>query len=92
MFSQHCSYVPQCDQQWTFLTCREHLSYATSFFNSEKSVAEQVSVVNRLLNVTGLASCADTRAGGGLVRGLSGGQKRRLSRATGCVIRRALEA
>jgi hypothetical protein len=36
IFSQHCSYVPQDDQQWTFLTCREHLSYATSFFNSSK--------------------------------------------------------
>ena len=41
--------------------------------------------MDELLSVTGLTSCADTKAGGFLFKGLSGGQRRRLSLAVALV-------
>ena len=49
------------------------------FFQPAAKQEEIEKILQQLLIDCGMEGCADTRAGGGLVRGLSGGQKRRLS-------------
>lgn len=80
LFRRCCSYVPQHDRGWAFLTCRETLRFAADFFHSG-SRAEKAERVEELLRSMGLESCADTKVGNELVKGLSGGQRRRLSLA-----------
>ena len=75
-----CSFVPQDDHLWPFLTCRETLSYAADFYLS-KSSQEKKAEVDRLIKELGLEKCANTICGNQFLKGLSGGQKRRLSLA-----------
>jgi len=75
---RYCSYVPQFDTLWAFLTCEEHLMYAAAMLNSANS---NESGIYGLLEATGLTSAAKTKVGNALLKGLSGGQKRRLSLA-----------
>jgi ABC-type multidrug transport system ATPase subunit len=75
-----CSFVPQDDHLWPFLTCRETLSFAADFYLS-KSSQEKKAEVDRLIKELGLDKCANTVCGNQFLKGLSGGQKRRLSLA-----------
>jgi ABC-type multidrug transport system ATPase subunit len=77
---QYCAFMPQDDHLWPFLTCRETLSFAADFFLS-KSSAERSAEVDRLIRELGLEKCANTLCGNQFLKGLSGGQKRRLSLA-----------
>ena len=79
LFRKACAYVTQIDRHCAFLTAREHLEVAISLFQSDRSPAEQVVLVDELLKKMGLISCQHTRAGNEFIRGLSGGQSRRLS-------------
>ena len=78
-FSQHCAYVPGLDSQYPTLTCRQVLMHAASVLcNDTKSEIDER--VTALLEVLGLTKCADTLVGGYVgMKGLSGGQKKRLS-------------
>lgn len=76
------AYVRQEDLFFSQLTVRETLSLATELQLPEiLSVEERDEYVNSLLFKLGLVSCADSNVGDAKVRGISGGEKKRLSLA-----------
>ncbi|THG02455.1 hypothetical protein TEA_022425 [Camellia sinensis var. sinensis] len=76
------AYVRQEDLFFSQLTVRETLSLAAELQLQEiSSVEERDEYVNKLLFKLGLVSCADSRVGDAKVRGISGGEKKRLSLA-----------
>jgi ABC-type multidrug transport system ATPase subunit len=79
LFKKHCSLVTQDDHHWAFLTGRETLTYAAQLYQVSLTPAEIKAKVDAMLRDTGLESAADTRVGSALVKGMSGGQMRRLS-------------
>jgi len=81
VFKRCCAYVPQHDSGWAFLTCRETLEYAASFYTTEGGAKQREERVQELLKTMGLESCRDTKVGNEFLKGLSGGQRRRLSLA-----------
>ncbi|KAG5531527.1 hypothetical protein RHGRI_026215 [Rhododendron griersonianum] len=80
--SYKLAYVRQEDLFFSQLTVRETLSLAAELQLQElSSVEERDEYVNYLLFKLGLVSCADSRVGDAKVRGISGGEKKRLSLA-----------
>jgi ABC-type multidrug transport system ATPase subunit len=79
-FRKFCAYVPQEDHLCPFLTCREILEYAIDFYMKESSEIKRRRVEDLLADL-GLESCQQTPCGNQFFKGLSGGQKRRLSLA-----------
>ncbi|KAI9088636.1 hypothetical protein K1719_029750 [Acacia pycnantha] len=76
------AYVRQEDLLFSQLTVRETLSFATELqLPGISSVEERDEYVKNLLFKLGLVSCADTIVGDAKVRGISGGEKKRLSLA-----------
>ncbi|KAH9794844.1 ABC transporter G family member 7 [Citrus sinensis] len=76
------AYVRQEDLFFSQLTVRETLSLAAELQLPEiLSVEERDEYVNSLLFKLGLVSCADSNVGDAKVRGISGGEKKRLSLA-----------
>ncbi|KAJ6324372.1 hypothetical protein OIU76_011636 [Salix suchowensis] len=76
------AYVRQEDLFFSQLTVRETLSLAAELQLPEiASVEDRDEYVNNLLFKLGLVSCADTNVGDAKVRGISGGEKKRLSLA-----------
>ncbi|TYH31477.1 hypothetical protein ES288_A01G176500v1 [Gossypium darwinii] len=74
------AYVRQEDLFFSQLTVRETLSLAAELQLPEiSSVEERDEYVNNLLFKLGLVSCADSIIGDAKVRGISGGEKKRLS-------------
>jgi len=80
---KYCFFVDQEVRPWRFLTPREILSFAASFY--QETVDKDF--VNEILDHVGLTDRADVLVGGGKSKGLSGGQKRRLAIAVGLVKR-----
>ncbi|XP_027367246.1 ABC transporter G family member 7 isoform X2 [Abrus precatorius] len=80
--SSKFAYVRQEDLFFSQLTVRETLSLATELqLPSISSAEERDEFVNNLLFKLGLVSCADTNVGDSKVRGISGGEKKRLALA-----------
>ncbi|EGB03366.1 hypothetical protein AURANDRAFT_68084 [Aureococcus anophagefferens] len=77
LFRARCAYVPQHDALWSTLTVREHFLFCIAFLDG--CYKQERPVVSKVIQVLGLASCADTMVGGPLVKGCSGGQQRRTS-------------
>ncbi|KAG6405558.1 hypothetical protein SASPL_133148 [Salvia splendens] len=76
------AYIRQEDLFFSQLTVRETLSLAAELqLQDISSVEARDQYVNDLLFKTGLVSCADSRVGDAKVRGISGGEKKRLSLA-----------
>ncbi|KAJ9708355.1 hypothetical protein PVL29_000412 [Vitis rotundifolia] len=76
------AYVRQEDLFFSQLTVRETLSLAAELQLLElSSVEDRDEYVNNLLYKLGLVSCADSNVGDAKVRGISGGEKKRLSLA-----------
>ncbi|XP_049356749.1 ABC transporter G family member 7 isoform X2 [Solanum verrucosum] len=76
------AYVRQEDLFFSQLTVRETLSLAAELqLQDVSSIEERDEYVNNLLFKTGLVSCADSRIGDAKFRGISGGEKKRLSLA-----------
>ncbi|MBA0636748.1 hypothetical protein Godav_025067, partial [Gossypium davidsonii] len=74
------AYVRQEDLFFSQLTVRETLSLAAELQLPEiSSIEERDEYVNKLLFKLGLVSCADSIIGDAKVRGISGGEKKRLS-------------
>ena len=80
VFKQYCTHVPQHDQGWPFLTCHETVQFAADFF-LRVSTSERRARADGILETMGLQSCRHTRVGNEYIKGLSGGQRRRLSLA-----------
>lgn len=70
-------YVQQTDDMLGILTLRETLQNSASFYFSDKK--KRGPAVENVLQIHGLVDYQNTKIGNGLVRGLSGGQRRRLS-------------
>ncbi|OWM70345.1 hypothetical protein CDL15_Pgr004482 [Punica granatum] len=76
------AYIRQDDLFFSQLTVRETLSLAAELqLPKTSSGEERDEYVNNLLFKLGLVSCADTNVGDAKVRGISGGEKKRLSLA-----------
>jgi ABC-type multidrug transport system ATPase subunit len=79
--SSICSFVRQSDDHLLpALTCRETLIYAAKLrLPSQLPTEKKVAKADHVMNLLGLKHCANTIVGDELVKGLSGGEKRRLS-------------
>lgn len=69
----------QSDALFPFLTVRETFQYAAYFRVHNKSTEEKNAIADATIKSLRLESCADTIIGDENVRGLSGGEKRRVS-------------
>jgi ABC-type multidrug transport system ATPase subunit len=80
---QMCGYVQQYDFHLPSLTVRETLLFNANLLMPESVSYEQKNRrVEKLISLLGLRQCANTRVGGEEIKGVSGGEKRRLS--VGC--------
>ena len=71
-------YVVQDDIFSGTLTVRENLMFSANVrLPAEVSDAERISRVTQVIQDLGLESCADTRMGTELLRGVSGGERKR---------------
>ncbi|KAL5722101.1 ABC transporter G member 7 [Ranunculus cassubicifolius] len=76
------AYVRQEDLFFSQLTVRETLSLAAELqLRSISSATEREEYVNNLLFKLGLVNCADSSVGDAKLRGISGGEKKRLALA-----------
>ena len=78
-FKRTSAYVMQNDILYTFLTVEETLFLAISFYYPEKSFSEKETIVYNLIIQLGLTKVTTTLVGNEKVRGLSGGEKKRVS-------------
>mmetsp|Transcript_7412 Transcript_7412/g.18059 ORF Transcript_7412/g.18059 Transcript_7412/m.18059 type:complete len:662 (-) Transcript_7412:356-2341(-) len=78
-FKAHCAYVHQDDRLWGALTVYENLENAVSLYNPGLTEAERKKRIDNVLDATGLVSCKNTKVGNVLIKGVSGGQRRRVS-------------
>jgi ABC-type multidrug transport system ATPase subunit len=67
--------TPQFDNHNAFLTCRETLEFAADMYDAPDEQVESI------IDAFGLRDCQDTRVGNAFLKGMSGGQKKRLSLA-----------
>ncbi|OQR85491.1 ATP-binding Cassette (ABC) Superfamily [Achlya hypogyna] len=79
-----CScYVMQDDVFYHTLTVKEHLLYQADLrMDPQTSASQRVARVDTVLHQLGLSSCADSYIGNASIRGISGGERKRLSLAT----------
>ncbi|KAJ7019734.1 P-loop containing nucleoside triphosphate hydrolase protein [Mycena alexandri] len=82
---QMSTFVEQEDALLGVLTVRESVAYALRLHLPLISRREVAARVNRVLTALGLQSCADQRIGTPISRGISGGQKRRVTAACAMV-------
>jgi len=82
-YSKLSTYVMQDDVFYANLTVKEHLMIQASL-RMPKNIdpVEKEEHVMRVISELGLTKSKDTRIGGGFVRGISGGERKRLSLAT----------
>ncbi|KAL3698082.1 hypothetical protein R1sor_012158 [Riccia sorocarpa] len=74
------AYVTQEDVLVGTLTVRESITYSADLrFPRSTSTADRRAIVERVIVEMGLQDCADTYVGNWHLRGLSGGEKRRVS-------------
>lgn len=79
LFGHNSSFVEQEDALLGTLTARETLSYALRLSMPRARPEFVHQRVEDVIGMLGLDSCADMQIGAPLRRGLSGGQKRRVS-------------
>jgi len=76
-------YIASSDQLFGFMTVRENVMYALRFAGIQKKDRE--AALKKVLNDVGLSSCENTIVGTDLIKGISHGQKRRLTIALALV-------
>eukprot|EP00960_Hanusia_phi_P029330 747896-Hanusia_phi.AAC.2 len=79
-------YVPQDDIHFPVLTVGETLTFAAKSIVQNESDAEVEERLNRVLELFGLMGCKDTRVGNHESRGISGGEKKRLTCAEQMIV------
>ncbi|POM77635.1 Pleiotropic drug resistance protein ABC Superfamily, partial [Phytophthora palmivora] len=75
---QFVAYVTQRDKHFAVLTVRETLTFAHQFCGGE-SLGTQVKYPDLVIEQLGLQDCQDTIVGDALMRGISGGEKKRVT-------------
>mmetsp|Transcript_4830 Transcript_4830/g.7162 ORF Transcript_4830/g.7162 Transcript_4830/m.7162 type:complete len:635 (+) Transcript_4830:110-2014(+) len=78
-FKGHCAYVNQDDRLWGALTVYENLDLASKLYSPNSTAQERKDRIENVLTATGLQSCKHTKVGNVLIKGVSGGQRRRVS-------------
>ena len=78
-FRKQSGYVMQSDALFPLLTVKETLHYAAHLGIQGKTYAEREAAANSTMKLLGLEHVQDTIIGDNLTRGLSGGEKRRVS-------------
>jgi len=80
MLREQSGYVMQDDSHLVRLTVKETLTFSALLrLPAEMPKKEKMDRVDRVLGELGLWNVAETRVGGGFVRGVSGGERRRVS-------------
>lgn len=79
-YRRNIAYVMQDDALMPTATPREALRFSASLrLPSTTSDQEIDGIVDNLLDALGISSCADVMIGGGMIKGISGGQRKRTS-------------
>jgi len=78
-FKSKCAYVNQDDRLWGALTVFENLEIASKLYEPKLSSIKRRGKIEEVLRATGLLSCQQTKVGNALIKGISGGQRRRVS-------------
>lgn len=88
---QHIAFVAQDDSLQPTSTPREAI-YFSAKLRLPRSTTEKdlIQLTNRMLEELGLNSCADTIVGGPLLKGISGGERKRTSVGVELVVRPAM--
>lgn len=88
---QHIAFVAQDDSLQVTSTPREAI-YFSAKLRLPRATPEKnlVKLVNKMLRELGLEHCADTYIGGALVKGISGGERKRTSVGVELVVRPAM--
>ena len=82
-FKQISAYVLQDDDMFSELTVREQISYSANLrLPRDMPHESKMRRVDRVIDELGLAKVRDNRIGGILVRGISGGERKRVSIGT----------
>lgn len=88
---KHIAFVAQDDSLQATSTPREAI-YFSAKLRLPRSTSERhlIKLVNRMLEELGLTHCADTIVGGPLIKGISGGERKRTSVGVELVVRPAM--
>ena len=78
-YNETAAFVEQYDTLWASLTVRDHLLHAVRLYQPQLDAATRDATVQDLMKSVGLEDQQDVKAGNEFTRGLSGGNKRRLS-------------
>ena len=79
-YRKNIAYVMQDDALMATATPREALAFSASMRLPSSTSKEKIDeLVNGLLEELGLGICADVMIGGALIKGISGGQRKRTS-------------
>jgi ABC-type multidrug transport system ATPase subunit len=78
-FRRETGYVMQSDALFPLLTVRETIQYAAELRIINKTREEKKQIANDVIDLLRLTKCADTIIGNDKIRGISGGEKRRVS-------------
>ena len=78
-YNETAASVEQFDTLWASLTVQDHLVHAVRLYQPELDAAARDAAVDDLIKSVGLEDQRQVKAGNEFTRGLSGGNKRRLS-------------
>jgi len=79
-FNKISAYVMQDDRLFEVLTPRELFEFSANLrLPREMTAAQRKARIDKVITQLRLQACADTRVGGALMRGLSGGERKRTS-------------
>jgi ABC-type multidrug transport system ATPase subunit len=67
------------DRLWGALTVHENLDLAAQLYTPNDTAEQRMSRIERVVDRMGLKSCQHTKVGSALIKGISGGQRRRVS-------------
>ncbi|KAH8097279.1 ATPase [Aureococcus anophagefferens] len=78
---RHVAFIEQDDLVFPGLTIRETLVFSARLRLADATLAEKLRQVEECIELLRLSHCADAMVGGGMDRGVSGGERKRLMRS-----------